>query len=342
MQIKEDNINTTNQSLGRKLVDFVPLAGVLAYPFLLDAFYYFAGAGPSLAKPVAATIALTASFLVPLIGLLFAWKISASTAMRRLAYATVMAPSLYVFIGVLTYMAGGKIHDFAVWSVIWGFLAVAAWVDSGSQPCPAVNSNRTITTWRVIHGISAATIALFILFHIGNHVTAIFGNATHDQIRIAGETVYRNSWVEGPMVIIFLFALVVGLRLGWNWSGTRTDFYRTFQIASGVFLLVFAIGHMNSVFNFARTFLGVETTWAWAAGDEAGLVHDAWNVRLIPHYALGVFFALTHLASGLRGVLLSHGASPRRVNIWWWVGMALTLIITVEIMLGMVGFRIGG
>jgi hypothetical protein len=35
-------------------------------------------------------------------------------------------------------------------------------------------------------------------------------------------------------------------------------------------------------------------------GAPAGLVKDAWNIRLVPHYWLGVFFVLAHLATGAR------------------------------------------
>jgi hypothetical protein len=45
----------------------------------------------------------------------------------------------------------------------------------------------------------------------------------------------------------------------------------------------------------------------WASGGSKGLIRDAWNVRLIPHYWLGVFFVLAHLSAGLREVLLAHG-----------------------------------
>ena len=33
---------------------------------------------------------------------------------------------------------------------------------------------------------------------------------------------------------------------------------------------------------------------------------DPWNVRLVPHYSLAVFLFFSHLACGLRAVLLGH------------------------------------
>jgi hypothetical protein len=68
---------------------------------------------------------------------------------------------------------------------------------------------------------------------------------------------------------------------------------------------------MNSVFVYARRFLGIPTDWNFAIGAPTGLVHNAPNIRLLPHYALGAFFVLSHLASGPRVVLIVHASSKR-------------------------------
>src|SRR5262249_56703135 len=46
-------------------------------------------------------------------------------------------------------------------------------------------------------------------------------------------------------------------------------------------------GPMDSVFIFARTYLGIDTGWGFATGAPTGLVKDPWNIRLVPHYCLG-------------------------------------------------------
>jgi hypothetical protein len=66
-------------------------------------------------------------------------------------------------------------------------------------------------------------------------------------------------------------------------------------------------------FVYARSFLSIPTDWNFAIG-ATGLIHDAWNIRLLPHYALGVFFVLSHLASGLRMVLIAHGVDRLAAN----------------------------
>src|SRR5262249_48270247 len=54
---------------------------------------------------------------------------------------------------------------------------------------------------------------------------------------------------------------------------------------------------------------GIDTGWSFATGAPTGLVKDPWNIRLVPHYWLGVFFVLTHLAAGTRVVIMAHGVS---------------------------------
>ena len=51
-----------------------------------------------------------------------------------------------------------------------------------------------------------------------------------------------------------------------------------------------------------------------SAGPIEGLIHGAWNIRLLPHYALGVFFILAHLASGLRVVITAHHVNVAIAN----------------------------
>jgi hypothetical protein len=113
-----------------------------------------------------------------------------------------------------------------------------------------------------------------------------------------------------------------------------------FQVASGLYLSVFILGHMNSVFIYARSYLKIDTGWAFATGAPSGLILDPWNIRLLPHYALGVFFVLGHLACGLRQVLLAHRASPALADRLWAGGLVASAAVSAGIMLGMCGIRI--
>ena len=106
---------------------------------------------------------------------------------------------------------------------------------------------------------------------------------------------------------------------------------------------VFILGHLNAVIIFARTYAGIETGWAFATGDPVGMLHDPWSIRLLPHYAIGVFFVLTHLVLGLRVVMLARGVPRLRVNNLWWAGAraSASALVSLLIMLGMTGTRLG-
>jgi hypothetical protein len=92
------------------------------------------------------------------------------------------------------------------------------------------------------------------------------------------------------------------------------------------------VSHLNAVFILGRAVTKVDTTFLWASGAPAGLLPDAWNVRLIPHYSLGVWFVVAHMGLGLRGILLFHGVSPPAADRVAWcvgaLGAALALTIT--------------
>ena len=57
--------------------------------------------------------------------------------------------------------------------------------------------------------------------------------------------------------------------------------------------------------------------------------------------AIGVFFIITHLFSGLRVVMLAHNASRSTANAIWWGGAVVGVSISLLIMLGITGVRIG-
>jgi hypothetical protein len=137
-----------------------------------------------------------------------------------------------------------------------------------------------------------------------------------------------------------LFQVISGARLAWRWSGVPGDAYRVFQIGSGTYMAAFIVTHLNSALVSARTVHKIETDWNWASGAPTGLIHDAWNIRLVPHYAFGVFFILAHLCSGLRGVVIAHGMTATVANRLWAAGLVISGLVSVAIMSGLCGVRI--
>ncbi|KTC63567.1 hypothetical protein AO262_24360 [Pseudomonas fluorescens ABAC62] len=319
------------------------------YPWLLDAFHWtitpvgIQGGQLAAESMLSAVLLLTAAFAMPLLCLMIAGSTTAAAAGyspwgRRFALLAVTAPTVYVFFGVLTYMAGSKIPDTWIWTPAW--LLMGYWASRERKPGIIGLPRQSSASLRFAHGISGAIAALYVLFHIFNHLFGLISPQAHAAVMDAGRTVYRASIIEPLLVAVMLFQILSGLRLAWTWSEANVDRYRVFQVASGVFMAVFILGHMNSVFIFARTFLEIPTDWAFATGAPNGLIHDAWNIRLVPHYALGVFFVLAHLFSGLRVVLLAHGVAMSRANRIWWLGAGFSAVVSAAILCGMTGLRL--
>lgn len=319
------------------------------YPWFLNAFHWAVTAGSAAQGGEALTITtmalaammLAGGFAIPLICLLMAGRSlggSSDAIARRIALLCMTAPTAYVFFGVVTYMLGSQIADTWIWTPLWlivGYLGCKA-------KTPVVSYRRAPSAQlRVAHGIAGSIAALYVLFHITNHLFGLIGPEAHAAVMSLGRRVYRSAFVEPILVMVMLFQIISGLRLAWTWSAENSDPYRIYQVASGVFMSVFVLGHMNSVFIFARTFLGIPTDWAFAAGLPTGMINDEWNIRLLPHYALGVFFVLTHLVSGLRVVAIAHNVTERNANRAWWIGSAISLTVATAIICGMAGLRLG-
>ncbi|WP_375777908.1 hypothetical protein ACE103_00400 [Bradyrhizobium sp. ma5] len=333
-----------------RLRSMIPAAGAIAYPFLLDGFHLAvspANGHPSPGGVVLAALCLLAATAAPLLGLACAYWMtkpapsSFELRARRLAYISIGAPPLFVLTGVGLGLLHIPVSDELVW--VAGWLAACLYVllgDEQERPATSAAMAPSIARWRVTHGIAAAVILLYVAFHLTNHLLGLLGPEVHGAVMKLGRTVYRSSVVEPVLVALMLFQVAVGVRLAWRWSSRPADGFRVFQIGSGVYLAAFIVTHLNSAFVSARAVHHIDTNWDWASGAPTGLIHDAWSIRLVPHYALGVFFVLAHLASGLRGILIAHGVTTAVANRIWATGLAAGALIAIAIMSGLCGARI--
>ncbi|MDH2382839.1 hypothetical protein [Bradyrhizobium sp. CER78] len=333
-----------------KLRSMVPAAGAMAYPFLLDGFHLAVSSASGQLPPgrmVLAALCLLAATAAPLLGLACAYWMtkrapsSFELRARRLAYLSIAAPPLFVLTGVALGLLHIPVSDELVW--VAGWLAASLCVLLGSEqqrPAKSAAIAPSIARWRVTHGVAAAVILLYVAFHLTNHLLGLLGPEVHGAVMKIGRTVYRSSVIEPILVALMLFQVAVGARLAWRWSALPADAYRVFQIGSGVYLAAFIVTHLNSALVSARAVHHIDTNWDWASGAPTGLIHDAWSIRLVPHYALGVFFVLAHLASGLRGVLIAHGTATTIANRIWVTGLAGGAMVAVAIMSGLCGVRI--
>ena len=319
-----------------------PSTAALTYPFLLQGYIVSLKVG----YISLAWLQLGLAFGVSLVGFIASVRLAqnphpdASTVIaKRLAWLAVAAPPLYTGMGVLLTMAGDPMADTTLWLVFWiavpmlGLLAARI----GRHAAPPAVSSRL----RVAHGISAlAIVLLFLSMHLFNHLAGLVGEAQHRQLMELFRHVYRADAVEPLLVLLFGFQVVSGLQMLRSLSERPSDLLRTLQAVSAAYLVFFILAHMNSVFLYARRYAGIPTDWNFATGAPTGLLHDGWNIRLVPHYTLGVFLVLVHLLLGARQVLLAHGRPVRRVDAWTWVGIGAAALFALAIMTGMSGVHL--
>jgi hypothetical protein len=174
---------------------------------------------------------------------------------------------------------------------------------------------------------------IFLAWHLLNHARAAFSHEINQAMMNSLRKWYRSELVQPVLVTLMLFQVASGVILFWRATAMRSDVYRTLQTSTGAFLTAFIVSHLNAVFILGRAVTKADTTFLWASGAPVGLLPDAWNVRLIPHYSLGVWFVITHMGLGLRGVLLAHGVSPlaagRVASGVGTLGAAVALTITI-------------
>jgi hypothetical protein len=341
-------VHDISHSLAGNLWWLVPPAAALFYPQALRALYesgklLHRATGPAEALAwfaIAVSVALIYS--VPAAGMVVAYllgrheRTSASELLaRRIAHLAVASPPLFVLIGVVFYLLHSTNSDTVFWSILWlTVLAAAAWSLRRQVSETPPSSTPNPIPLRIAHGTSALLIVLiFLAWHLLNHASAAFSHEFNQAMMNSLRKWYRSEVVQPVLVTLMLFQVVSGLTLFWRATATRSDLYQTLQTSTGAFLTAFIVSHLNAVFILGRAVGKVDTTFLWASGAPVGLLPDAWNVRLIPHYSLGVWFVITHMGLGLRRVLLFHGVSLAAADRIAWaagaVGAALAVTITV-------------
>lgn len=332
----------------RSLVFAAPALAALAYPFLLERFNAAVTASGGGIDAVAAAC-LVLALLVPAAGVLVALDLGAidrptrgELLAKRIALLASAAPPAFTFLGVLLYMAGSPVPDALPWSVFWVLTTLAGVCGAvvGDVPVPPAVTAPS-PRLRVAHGVSAAAIVLlFLALHLSNHLSALWSLAAQKALMADFRVVYRAAFIEPLLVGLFLFQVVSGATMLWAYARGAADTFRTLQLCTGAYLIFFVVGHMNSVFFFARTYLGIQTDWNFATGAPTGLIRDAWNIRLLPHYLLGVASVLVHLILGARVVALAHGFEAGRLDRKTMAAIAAAVLLATAIIVGMTGVHL--
>jgi hypothetical protein len=261
---------------------------------------------------------------------------------RAAAHLAFASPPLFTAIGVLLYLLHSS-SDYLVWSALWlAILFATLFASHGMSAAAARKESRASESLRSAHGVSALTILLVFLGpHIANHLTAIWSADLHKAVMNGLRLVYRSTLVQPALVALVLFQITSGGALVRTRLVGKTDFFGSLQTASGAYLGIFVISHLTAVFVLGRQAMQIDTNWDFAVGAPAGMMGDPWNVRLVPHYSLAVLFLFSHLACGVRSVLLGRHIAVTAATRTAAVVIAFGGAIAFTVTLAMLGLHVG-
>jgi hypothetical protein len=331
-----------------RLLWSIPAFAAFAYPYFVMALYnsgqllsHASNASSALVAWISMLVAVVLVYGVPATSLALAIALGrletpskAQLRARRIAHLAFASPSLFVFIGVVFYLLGSANGDYLFWALLWATaLVLIAWSAATDTPAMPDTAAGPPAWLRISHGSSAlAIIVIFLAWHLMNHMTALWSFGTNEVMMKVLRKWYRSDIVQPILVALFVYQVLSGVVLLWRHTALKADFFRTLQTATGALLTAFIISHLNAVFVLGRSFSQADTTFSWAGGAPSGLLPDAWNVRLIPHYSLAVWLVITHAGLGLRMILLNHRISRVVANGAAWTLCALGLVVSMIIL----------
>ena len=144
---------------------------------------------------------------------------------------------------------------------------------------------------------------------------------------------YRDDIVQPVLLALIGFQVLSGAVLLRRRLTFPNDFLGTLQTMSGAYIGVYFVAHMTAV--FAARYAGTDTNWNWLTNNDTTMLVSLSSLRLIAHYWVGPIAIITHLACGLRMVLLQRGVSPvlaaRLVPVFMTVGIVVSSVILVAL-----------
>lgn len=303
----------------------LPVVAAAAYPFLLNSYSASAHAGSDGAAFLqrltlfsAASALMLAAFAVPCLALGSLLRLEKSNGvkmrfLRRLLHIAAATPPLYILAMQFATAVGVRKYPNALWCSAWVLVAAATWwhlraTHGGENSRADSIVDRWLPAFRVAHGITALTLLLiFLVAHLANHLVALWSVGAHQSLMKLLRLWYRSTWIEPAVLGLCVAMIATGLVLVGFHTRTAGDRYRTVQTVTGAYLVAFMLAHTRAVL-WGRS-VHIDTDWSFASGGPAGLLLGT-SYSLIPYYPLAVIAVSTHIALGLRIVMLGHRIQP--------------------------------
>lgn len=278
--------------------------------------------------------------LISLLYLLRFATIGSHPRATGIAYFAVGSPALYSFLGGwLDFQSALPFRANSVWIVLWILLALLAATEPHNASSTSNESPSQTTDSQTLpfaHGLSAAGITVFALFHMTNHLAGLAGGETHLAVMHSFRKVYRFPAIELLLGALILFQIVSGIYLLFRRRRAR-DWFEVLQGASGAYLVLFFASHLSAVLR-TRYLYHVDTNWIWLTG--ANFLKDAWSARLVPYYFLGIIALGVHGSCGIRAVLVKHNKPGFGTFLFWTLSSA-AVVVSAAIMFALIRGSLG-
>ena len=326
----------------------LPALGALAYPFLLSAISFLLGQAHVAIPPSPGIIAVAALAILAVVCAVSAVSIAQALALGRfeptntpgrfLAHLGFATPSLLTGFGNIAGLLNARGALLYAWTAFWlVIMLVATLARDPARPVAAEAPSRKRLA--AAHGVSALLILLlFILPHLGDHLTGIISGSTHIAVMKAVRGIYRSEVGEPVLLTLICFQIVSGFLLARRKLERASDGFGTLQTLTGLYVGIYLLGHMTAAFSARGA--GTDTNWNWLTDNDHGLLDHLSSFSLVGHYWVGPIAIVAHVACGLRVVMLEHGVSnvlaSRLASVLIGLGAAASSIILA----GLVGVHL--
>lgn len=179
-----------------------------------------------------------------------------------------------------------------------------------------------------VHFITGITISLFIVTHLLNQLSIIFGEEFYQSFMTATRLVYRNILVETILLLAVLLQVFSGAKLlGKKWK-RQLNSYDKFFVYSGLYLSFFLLAHVAAVM-VTRFVLEQDTNLYFGT---AVLNAFPYVLLFAPYYGMAIIAFITHLACIYRVKRLQTANADlaktnQQTKVIILLGIALTFLI---------------
>jgi len=182
---------------------------------------------------------------------------------------------------------------------------------------------------KLIHYYTGLTLAVFIGFHLLNHLLILHSEALHIKFMKSARKIYRNRIVESLLLVAVLVQVISGITLViLKWNKVENYFDRI-QITSGLYLSFFLLNHLLAVLR-GRYKLKMDTNLYYGAG-----VMNMWPQKLffIPYYSFAILFFFFHVACVHRIKMEKYAGlsvATKQAFLIMGIGMLVTLLVIIK------------